>query len=152
MQVTADPIFTQVLNLIPQQTPFRFIDEIVEADEHHIVGKYRFKSDEFFYRGHFPEKPVTPGVILVESMGQVGVVAFGIYLALKVLNIDPSKHLTVFSDGAFEFHAPVYPEDQVMIRAEKVFFRQKKLKSNIEMYRDSTLVASGTLAGIGVLQ
>ena len=70
----------QVLDLIPQQDPFRFIDEILELDDDHIVGVYRFRPDADFYRGHFPGNPVTPGVILIESLAQVGIVALGIYL------------------------------------------------------------------------
>ena len=73
----------QVLAAVPQQEPFRFIDEILEMDTEHIVGAYRFKEDEYFYRGHFPGRPITPGVILVEAMAQTGVVAFGLYLVME---------------------------------------------------------------------
>ena len=70
----------EVLALVPQQEPFRFIDEIVELDDEHIVARYTFRPDADFYRGHFPGNPITPGVILTETMAQAGVVAFGIYL------------------------------------------------------------------------
>ena len=76
----------QILEVIPQQAPFRFIDEITEIDRDHIVGSYMFRKDEFFYEGHFPGHPITPGVILVESMAQVAVVAFGIYLLVEERN------------------------------------------------------------------
>jgi 3-hydroxyacyl-[acyl-carrier-protein] dehydratase len=81
--MAADPTTRDLtLKAVPQQDPFRFIDEILELDEEHIVGAYRFRPDEYFYRGHFPDWPVTPGVILIETMAQTGVVAFGIYLAM----------------------------------------------------------------------
>ena len=70
----------EVLELLPQQEPFRFVDEILEVDENHIVARYRFRADADFYRGHFPGDPITPGVILLESLAQVGVVALGIYI------------------------------------------------------------------------
>ena len=63
-RLTAD----EVLAALPQQEPFRFVDEILEIDEEHIVGSYRFRPEADFYRGHFPGNPVTPGVILIESM------------------------------------------------------------------------------------
>ncbi len=44
----------QVLDLIPQQDPFRFVDDILELDDDHIVGTYRFRPDADFYLGHFP--------------------------------------------------------------------------------------------------
>ena len=71
-----------ILMAVPQQAPFRFIDDILEVDERRITGGYRFREDEYFYRGHFPGRPVTPGVILIEAMAQTGVVAFGLYLSL----------------------------------------------------------------------
>ena len=64
-----------ILDSIPQQEPFRFIDEILELSEDHILAAYRFREDADFYRGHFPGNPVTPGVILIETMAQSGVVA-----------------------------------------------------------------------------
>ena len=71
-----------ILAAVPQQPPFRFIEEIRELDEAGIVGSYRFRREEYFYRGHFPGQPVTPGVILIEAMAQTGVVAQGLYLSL----------------------------------------------------------------------
>ena len=76
-------IMKQVLDLIPQQPPFRFIDDILDADDKHITATYQFREDEFFYKGHFPSNPITPGVILVETMAQTGVVAMGIYQLLR---------------------------------------------------------------------
>ena len=77
----ADGLTTrEVLALVPQREPFRFIDEILELDADHIVASYTFRKDADFYRGHFPGNPITPGVILIETMDQAGVVALGIYL------------------------------------------------------------------------
>ncbi len=50
----------EILALVPQQAPFRFIDNIVSVNEDGIVGQYTFKEDETFYAGHFPGQPVTP--------------------------------------------------------------------------------------------
>ena len=79
MEVNED-LKKEIVSLVPQQAPFRFIDEIISLDEENISGAYRFKEDEFFYKGHFPERPITPGVILIETMAQIGATAFGIYL------------------------------------------------------------------------
>ena len=62
-----------ILKAVPQQPPFRFVDEIIELDENRVLGAYRFREDEYFYKGHFPDRPITPGVILVEAMAQTGV-------------------------------------------------------------------------------
>ena len=60
----------EVLAALPQKEPFRFLDEIVELDDEHIVARYTFREEADFYRGHFPGNPITPGVILIETMAQ----------------------------------------------------------------------------------
>jgi 3-hydroxyacyl-[acyl-carrier-protein] dehydratase len=141
----------QVLDLIPQQDPFRFIDEILELDDDHIVGTYRFRPDADFYRGHFPGNPVTPGVILVESLAQIGIVALGIYLLSRESEADTAKVTTLFTDMNVEFAGIVKPDDRVTITAEKVFFRRRKLRSSAEMkLADGTIVCSGIVSGMGI--
>ena len=141
----------QVLDLIPQQDPFRFIDDILELDDDHIVGTYRFCPDADFYRGHFPGNPVTPGVILVESLAQLGIVALGIYLLARESEDDIAKVTTLFTDMNVEFAGIVKPGDRVTITAEKVFFRRRKLRSSAEMkLADGTIVCSGIVSGMGI--
>jgi 3-hydroxyacyl-[acyl-carrier-protein] dehydratase len=142
----------QLLALIPQQAPFRFVDEIAEVDDLRIVGGYRFKETEDFFKGHFPGHPVTPGVILLECMCQVGVVAHGLYLLAKEESAEEAGlWTTFFSDAQVEFLKPVYPGDRVTVRAERIFWRRKKLRSKVEMFAaDGTLIATATVSGMGV--
>ena len=73
-------ISTKILEQLPYSKPFLFVDNILEVDKNHIIGDYQYKKDEFFYKGHFKNNPVTPGVILLETMGQIGLVCFSIFL------------------------------------------------------------------------
>jgi 3-hydroxyacyl-[acyl-carrier-protein] dehydratase len=145
----------RVLAAVPQQAPFRFIDEILEVDAEHIVGAYRFKEDESFYNGHFPGRPVTPGVILVEAMAQTGVVAFGLYLVMaqgREAELKSGNLTTLFTViENMEFTAMVKPGERVIIRGEKVYFRKGNLKAKVSMERENgEPVASGVMAGMGV--
>ncbi len=144
----------EVLTLLPQQEPFRFVDEIVEVDEDHIVAHYRFKPEADFYRGHFPGNPVTPGVILLESLAQVGVVALGIYLfALEEGLAGVKDKIALFVDADVEFSGMVSPGDKVKICGKKVFFRRNKLRTEATMMtEDGSLVCSGTISGLRVQQ
>lgn len=143
----------EVLARVPQQDPFRFIDGIDELDADHIVAHCTFPDDAHFYRGHFPGNPITPGVILTEAMAQAGVVAFGIYLlSLEEGGRDEiEKLLTLFTEANVEFSSRVLPGERVITTACKEMFRRRKLRSRVEMRReDGALVASGTIAGMGV--
>ena len=142
----------EVLELLPQQDPFRFVDEILEVDEDHIVARYRFRPDADFYRGHFPGDPITPGVILLESLAQVGVVALGIYIyALEYGSAEVKKRIALFTDATIDFCGIVKPGDRVTVTATKTFFRRGKLRAEASMtLDDGTVVCAGTISGLGV--
>ena len=148
-------VIQEVIDLVPQQAPFRFIDDIISLDEEQIVGAYRFREDEYFYRGHFPGRPITPGVILIETMAQIGVVAFGMYLLACQKNIRPSQlngPLSLFSlaDG-IEFKGIVKPGERVIVKGKKIYMRKGALKVDINMERENgEVVCVGQLAGMGV--
>jgi 3-hydroxyacyl-[acyl-carrier-protein] dehydratase len=59
---------------IPHREPFLLVDEIVEQSDARIVCRKRFGGDEFWYRGHYPDFPLTPGVLLIEAAMQAGAV------------------------------------------------------------------------------
>ena len=154
MAADAD-IIKEVLKLVPQQAPFRFIDEIISLNDEEIVGAYRFREDEFFYRGHFPGRPITPGVILIEAMAQIGVVAFGMYLLSRQKNMRPrllDGPLSLFSlADEIEFKGIVLPGERVIVRGRKIYFRQGAIKVDLTMERENgEVVCAGKLAGMGV--
>ncbi len=142
----------EVLELLPQQEPFRFVDQILEVSGDRIVAEYTFRPDADFYRGHFPGDPVTPGVLLLESFAQIGVVALGIYvIALEAGVEEVENRIALFADANVDFTGVVKPGDRVTTTARKVFFRRNKLRSEATMtLDDGTVVLSGTISGVGV--
>ena len=63
---------TDIKSLLPHRDPFLFVDRIEKADAEEIVAYRRFTAAEPFFKGHFPQYAVVPGVILVETMAQCG--------------------------------------------------------------------------------
>ena len=150
-----DTLKQEVLALVPQRKPFRFIDEIIRLDDEEIIGAYRFRDDEFFYPGHFPGRPITPGVILVETMAQIGVVAYGMYLISRQRSVRPSEMkgpLSLFSLAEdIEFKGIVAPGERVIVKGKKIYMRKGALKVDVSMERENgEVVCAGKLAGMGV--
>ena len=108
----------EVLALIPQQKPFRFIDKIHHIDDTCVKSSFTFTPDLDFYAGHFPGNPITPGVILVEAAAQMGIVSHGIWLVAKDCNNpdEINQYTTLFSEiERAEFLKPVLPGDEVFV-------------------------------------
>ena len=145
------PDHQRLLALLPQARPFRFVDEIIEADRDHVLCKYTYRDDEFFYPGHFPGDPVTPGVILIETMAQ-GVALHTMYLlSLDLAPIDVERHRALFAEAQVEFHKVVYPRQTVYTRAEKTAWRLKRLRSRVELRDESNqLLVSAVLTSMAV--
>jgi 3-hydroxyacyl-[acyl-carrier-protein] dehydratase len=138
----------EIISLLPYSKPFLFVDSIVEVNETSITGKYRYKKDEFFYKGHFKNLPVTPGVILTETMAQIGLVCLGIYLLKDELSDFRSARIAMVSSQV-DFFLPVFPEETVTVYSEKIYFRFGKLKCRVEM-KDSAekTICKGIISGM----
>ncbi len=70
----------EIISKLPYRKPFLFVDTIIDVNENAIKGSYRYEENLDFYKGHFVGNPVTPGVILTETMAQIGVVCLGIFI------------------------------------------------------------------------
>lgn len=138
----------EIISLLPYQDPFHFVDELMEISEDGIKGNYQFQKDAFFYKGHFKNHPVTPGVILSECMAQVGVVSLGIYL-LSLEKTAISDLQIALTSHQVDFYLPVFPGDKVVVVSEKVYFRFNKLKCKVALYDPKEqLACRGIISGM----
>jgi len=138
--------FKDILDRLPYSKPFLFVDELLHVDENSITGTYAFNENLDFYKGHFVGNPVTPGVILTETMAQIGLVSFGIYLLNNNLN---KNTVVAFTSADMQFLKPVYPNEKVTVVADKIYFRFGKLKCNAVMKNDAgNEVCRGIIAGM----
>jgi 3-hydroxyacyl-[acyl-carrier-protein] dehydratase len=136
----------EIISKLPYSKPFLFVDELLHIDENGVEGTYTFDENLDFYKGHFKDNPVTPGVILTEVMAQIGLVCLGIYLLNDTFNKNTSIALT---STDIEFLKPVFPIEKVTVISEKIYFRFGKLKCKVEMKNEKgEVVCTGTIAGM----
>lgn len=98
---------------IPHRPPFLLIDEVVEQEADRIVCRKQFTGDEFWYAGHYPDYPITPGVILCEASMQAGAVL----LAGKV-GEQAGKVPVATRANNVQFRAMVHPGEAVLVEVE----------------------------------
>tara|TARA_B100001027_G_scaffold64938_1_gene44059 strand:+ start:261 stop:713 length:453 start_codon:yes stop_codon:yes gene_type:complete len=137
-----------IIQHLPYKPPFLFVEELSHISENGSEGYYTFKNDEFFYQGHFKDRPITPGVILIEVMAQIGVVCLGIYL-LKKNFTDLKKPQIALTSNKIDFFLPVKPKERVKVVSEKIYFRLNKLKCKVQLFnKKNELVCRGTISGM----
>lgn len=138
----------QIINLLPYQHPFLFVDGLTMISSEGITGHYTFKKDAYFYQGHFKNNPITPGVILTECMAQIGVVCLGIYILKDEISEQQNPQLALTS-SQIDFFLPVFPDDKVTVVSEKEVFRFNKLKCKVKLFNEKgELVCRGQISGM----
>ncbi len=114
---TATPLYdiNQIKNILPHRPPFLLIDKIMEMGEDYVIGVKNVTMNEEFFNGHFPHKPVMPGVLQIEAMAQCG----GILALSKVP--DPENYLTYFLKiDNVKFRQQVVPGDTLVFKLELI--------------------------------
>jgi len=139
----------KLISQLPYQDPFLFVDTIEDVSEDFIKGSYTFKASSWFYKGHFKDHPITPGVILTECAAQIGLASLGLFILSQDKNSDIGKIRLAMTNTNIEFLKPVLPDEKVIIEAEKIYFRFNKLKSSVKMFNiNGDLILRGDIAGV----
>lgn len=121
-----------ILDAIPHRDPFLFVDEIVQWDEKEIVCKKTFAGDEFFYTGHYPGYPLTPGVLLCEAAMQAGAIFLSKYFR-ETHDPNESGVPVVGRMNDVKFRQMVRPGDEVLLhvmltdKMKDVYFMKAKV-------------------------
>lgn len=109
------PIYStkDIMKMLPHAHPFLLVDKITEISENHVVGIKNITYDQYFFKGHFPDDPIMPGVLQIEAMAQAG----GI-LVLSTVE-DPENYATYFMKiDNTKFKEKVVPGDTLIMKLE----------------------------------
>lgn len=131
----------EILGILPHRYPFLLVDRIIEMEEgKRIVGIKNVTINEPFFQGHFPGKPVMPGVLIIEAMAQVGAV-----LLLK--NLENRKENLALFAGIDEarFRKPVVPGDVLRFELEVLKIKSVTAKLHGKVFVENDLVCEATI-------
>ena len=131
---------TDIQQILPHRYPFLLVDRIIAYEPGVLAtGIKNVTMNEYFFQGHFPIKPIMPGVLIVEAMAQVG----GIVLGQMP---DFTGQLALFAgiDGV-RFRRPVVPGDQIVMTSELISARKRFGKMKAKATVDDQLVCEGEL-------
>ena len=107
-----------IQSAIPHREPFLLIDEIIEQTTEKIVCRKRFTGEEFWYQGHYPDYPLTPGVLLCEASMQAGAVLLSEVTKQAQENAIPGGVPVATRMNNVQFRAMVLPGDEITIEVD----------------------------------
>ena len=139
----------EIMDLIPHRYPFLLVDRVEEfVKNESAVGIKNVTINEPFFQGHFPVRPIMPGVLIVEAMGQTA----GVIVA-KTLNLENSGGLVYFmSMDGIKFRKLVEPGDVLHLCVCKEKSHGNVWRFNGKAYVDNTLVAEAIFTAMIVLE
>ncbi|MCX6938693.1 MAG: beta-hydroxyacyl-ACP dehydratase [Verrucomicrobia bacterium] len=124
--------------LIPHRPPFLFVDEILSESPDGLLAKRTWRAEEDFYRGHYPNAPITPGVLLCEAVFQTG--ALFMARQAQAAGAAPGAGVPLLSKiSDVRFRTPIYPGDTVHIEVKK-----KEVVAGFTMMQGTVKKADGT--------
>jgi 3-hydroxyacyl-[acyl-carrier-protein] dehydratase len=119
---------------------FFFIDEITSVDEECIEGSYTFTGNEFFYKDHFVNNPVIPGVILLEMMGQVGMIS---HIAWLMHNSGNHKEFfPLMTHCSADYFLQVKKNEKMIVKGRKKYLRNNLMRSSVELFNPAGEIAA----------
>jgi len=135
----------RIMEMIPHRYPFLMIDRIIDLiPDQKATGVKNVSINENYFSGHFPERPVMPGVLIIEAMAQTA----GVFVVHTLGSKSEGKLVYFMSVDGARFRKPVEPGDQLMVEVTKLQSRGNVWKFNGRATVDGTLVAEATYAAM----
>lgn len=104
----------EIKKIIPYDDPFLFVDEVEKIGESKILGYKQTKPEDYYFKGHFVDFPIMPGVLVVEALAQLST----ILLRKKIGQNHKNYHFLAYEVRSCQFYKPIFPGDKIKLKAE----------------------------------
>ena len=103
----------EIKKIIPYQEPFLFVDEVEEIGDNTISGFYQTSADDYYFKGHFVDFKIMPGVLVVEALAQLSTI-----LLRKKIENHEDYHFLAYDVKSCQFLKPIFPGEKISLKAE----------------------------------
>jgi len=101
----------KIKEIIPYQEPFLFVDGVERISEGEILGFYQSSKDDYYFKGHFVNFPIMPGVLVIEALAQLST----ILLRQKIGKSHKNYHFLAYNVRGVQFLKPIFPGDKIVL-------------------------------------
>lgn len=129
-----------IMKMLPHRQPFLFVDKIIHFEQgKHAIGVKNVTINDYFFKGHFPGRPIMPGVLIIEAMAQVG--------GIMMLAPEENRGKLAFFMGAdkVRFRKPVLPGDQLVLDVKAGRIKSKTGQVHAQAFVDGKIVAEADI-------
>jgi 3-hydroxyacyl-[acyl-carrier-protein] dehydratase len=147
MTLPQNPNLQEIQRILPHRYPFLLVDRVLSLEVgKRIVGIKNVTFNEPFFQGHFPGRPIMPGVLIVEAMAQLG----GILALVTTPEIQGNPSIFLMGLDKVRFRLPVAPGDQLRLEVETIRSGKKFWKMQGKAFVGQNLAAEGEImAAVG---
>ena len=142
--MSAEPKAPQLpdpLSLLPHRYPFLLVDRVLKLDHQHVVAIKNVTLNEAFFAGHFPGRPILPGVLIVEALAQTAAI-------LALSTVGTRKLFMLTGLDKVRLRRQVVPGDQLRMEVELLRYHRPLWKMRFQARVDDALVAEGELSAM----
>ncbi len=135
------PQLPDPLSLLPHRYPFLLVDRVLELDDQHVVALKNVTLNEAFFTGHFPGRPILPGVLILEALAQTAAI-------LAITKVQSRKLFMLTGLDKVRLRRQVVPGDQLRMEVRLVRHHHPLWKMRFQAFVEDALAAEGELSAM----